>query len=347
MFKQKIFHHLFLVFFLLAAGKSYAASENPRQTLTNAINNGDLLQVQSIIESKKVGIEEVPEKDSKGISPLVEAASNGQFAIIKYLIEKGASVDGPSRTNDTPLMKLIQEGSSKLTCQQLLEITRYLIDSGAKVNRSGEKSYTPLMNACKYTRCLELMEMLMDLGAAINTQASDGNNAFFLSIRNTNIPAFYLLLKRGAKTSLNCKGLSPLGVAAVEGNIIMARLIIDELKADVNEYDEIGGTAVIWSALFEQTSMISFLVEKGADINAKTPCAISVEKPFTDNSWRIPSLSTTYIVFPKNSTPLTFAKWFSSISSSKSMSAVNYIRDIGGIEFQHAELKEETKSWFR
>lgn len=342
MFKQKVFH-LFLVFWLLVAGKSFADAETPRQALTRAIKSGDLLQVQSFIESKKVAIDEVPEKTWKGTTPLVEAAASAQFEIIKYLLEKGASIDGISGNYDTPLMKLIQEGSLKLTCQQLIEMVSFFINSGAKVNRLGEGKYTPLMNACKYTQCTQLVEMLLDLGAKIDAQSSDENTAFLLCIRNTNIPAFRLLLKRGANTSLTCNRSTPLGIAAEEGNIVMARILIDELKADVNEQDEIGSTPMIWAALNRQISMIAFLAEKGADINAKTPCAIQIIKPQDrEDRWPTLSLSRTVVIFPKNSTPLTFAKWSASIS--KSISAVNLICELGGIEFPHAELKEETQS---
>lgn len=335
MYKKRFFWHLFLVFFLLIAEKSYADAEKPRETLTQAIKQGDLPKVQSIIDSKIVGIEEVPERDYKGITPLVEAASCGQFAIIKYLIEKGASVEGLSKQKSTPLTKLIEEGSSKLSCQQLIEIVRFLIDSGADVNSKGENGYTPLMSTCKHTRCIDLMEMLIDLGALIDFQSYDGDTALFLSIRNTNVKAFRLLVKRNANTSINCKGLSPLGVAASEGDIVMARLIIDELKADVNKYDEIGGTPIFWAALFGHSSMISFLAEKGANINAKTLKEIDVEKKPKD---RWITIKKTYVTFPKNCTPLTFAKW------SESTPAINLICDLGGIEFKQFELKEWT-SW--
>ncbi|MGD0665221.1 MAG: ankyrin repeat domain-containing protein [Rhabdochlamydiaceae bacterium] len=327
--------HLFLILSVLIMTPAYTEEKNQRRALTNAIIKGDLRIVQSIMESEKVGIEEVSENDHEGITPLVEAAVHGKIPIIKYLIEKGASVNGLAGKKSTPLTKLIQSGSSKLSCQQLIELTRFFIDSGADINCAGEGGYTPLMNACKYTRCIDLMDMLLAQGALIDVKASDENTAFSLAIRYTNVNAFRFLLNRGADATMDCKGLSPLGVAAAEGNVAMAKLIIEELKADVNKYDSLGGTPIFWAALNGCSAMIAFLVERGADINAKTNQMINVEKQPKSYLSRIKSFAT----FPKNSTPLTFAKWFEMIS------AANLICDLGGIEFEKVDVKEWTATY--
>jgi hypothetical protein len=81
--------------------------------------------------------------------------------------------------------------------------------------------------------------------------------------------------------------------------------------------------------------MIAFLVERGADINAKTNQMINVEKQPKSYLSRIKSFAT----FPKNSTPLTFAKWFEMIS------AANLICDLGGIEFEKVDVKEWTATY--
>ncbi len=339
MFKKQFSWPLFLIFFVLVLGTSYGdeeEKESPRKVLSHAIKKGDLLQVQSLIESKTVGIEELRERDRKGLTPLVEAAGKGQFSIIKYLIEKGASIEGVAGKRSTPLTRLIKKASSKLPSTQLMEIIRYLVDAGVDVNSAGENEYTPLMLACKYTRGVELVEMLLDLGALADVQAADKNTAFLLCIRNTNVKAFRLLLKRGANTSTIFNGVTPLGIAAAEGKIVMAKLIIEEMKADVNKYDPAGGTPIFWAAMFGQESMVSFLAEKGADINARTINPIDVEKQ-PKNNYSL-SLTKTYVTFPKNSTPLTFAKWAGSIST------INLICDLGGIEPEQIELKEWTKS---
>jgi ankyrin repeat protein len=333
MLKKRLSWNLFLLFFVLITSTTYGAEVTPRKKLSEAISKGDLPEVQSLLESKTVGLEEVSEYDYEGITPLVEAAKSIQFQIMKYLLEQGSSVEGLAGKKSTPLTQLIEKGGTKLTCQKLLEMVRFLIDAGADVNTPGKGGYTPLMNACKYTRCQELMEVLLDLGAQIDAKADDQNTAFFLSIRSGNIKAFKSLLKRGASTSMTSNGFSPLGVAALEGQIVMAKLIVEELKADVNKYDTLGATPICWAALAGQDAMILFLTEHGADINAKTKNAIDIEKPDKGLYLR---LGKTYVTFPKNSSPLNFAKWHNYIST------INLISDLGGVEYQELDYKEWT-----
>lgn len=408
MFKKRFSWNLLLIFFVLVGSVIYGAEETPRKKLSQAISKGDLLQVQSLIESKAVGHNDVPEYDYEGVTPLVEAAANAQMPIMKYLLEQGSSIEGLGEKKSTPLTRLIEKAASKLSseqmiemvrflieagadvngpgkdgytplmnackytrhvelmkllldlgaqinakasdkstsltllienagpkwsCEQMIEMVRFFIEAGANINSPGKGGYTPLMNVCKYTRCIQLMELLLDAGAMINDKADDGNTPFILSIRSGSVKAFQFLIERGADTSVSCKGLSPLGVAAFEGHVVMAQLIIDELKADVNKYDDLGGTPVCWAAVSGEASMISFLVEQGADINAKTKNAVDVEKPKPRDFLQ---LGKTYVTFPKNSTALNFANWTGLLPT------INLISDLGGIEFEHFELKETT-----
>jgi ankyrin repeat protein len=337
MLKKRLSWNLLFIFFVLFASATYADGETPRKTLSLAISKGDLPQVQSLIESKAVGIEEVPENNYDGSTPLVEAAESIQFPIMKYLIEQGSSVEGLAGKKSTPLTKLIEKGGIKLSCQQLIEMVRFLIDAGADVTTPGKEGYTPLMNACKYTRCQELMELLLDAGAVIDAKADDENTAFFLSIRSGNVKAFRFLISHKANTSMSCKGFSPLGVAAYTGQVVMAKLIVEELKADVNKYDPLGGTPICWAALAGQDAMILFLAEQGADINAKTKNSLDIERP---QQGYIVRLGKTYVTFPKNSTPLNFAKGQSLFST------INLISDLGGVEYQEFEYNEWTDFGF-
>ena len=81
---------IFLLLFVFLSSITYTAEpQTPRKAFSEALKKGDLSQIQSMIESSAVGIEEIPENDFTGSTPLVEAAGFAQVPIMKYLIEKG------------------------------------------------------------------------------------------------------------------------------------------------------------------------------------------------------------------------------------------------------------------
>ena len=194
------------------------------------------------------------------------------------------------------------------------------------------------MRVCQFTRCTDLINEFISLGARIDVRSSDENTPLILCIRNSNVNGFRLLLKHGANIMLSCKGLSPLGVAASSGNVAMAKILIDELRFDVNAYDPVGGTPIFWAAMNGHDAMVTFLVQMGANINAMTRETIHVEKP---REGFLLTVNKTYYVFPSSSTPLTFAKFF------KHYSTINTIADLGGIAPAHIVVNEEVEPLFR
>lgn len=322
---------IFLVCNLLVIDKSYAEGNHDRKRLSKAIKEGDFDKVKSLIESNKIDIDEP--SDDHG-SPLVEAAYETRLEIMKYLIKKGAFIEGISKDGRTPLTEVIKAGGKKkLANDRLLKRVLFLIDSGADVNFPGEEGYTPLMCACKYTQNIELVQMLIDKGALIDAQAKDEKNPIILALLNGHSKAFRLLLDSGASLFITVKGLTPLGVLAEAGTPEMAKLLIKEVNVDVNEYDRFGVTPIFWAASANNGSMIKFLVKNGADINATNISQTNVKTKNDPNSLII---SWKKVIFPIGCTPLTFAKKFDSTE------AIKIIKELGGQEFQEVEIKEES-----
>lgn len=68
--------------------------------------------------------------------------------------------------------------------------------------------------------------------------------------------------------SKNVNGETALFVAAREGNLEIAQLLISE-DADVNEKDEDGFTPIYWASLRGNTEILKLLISEGADVNSK------------------------------------------------------------------------------
>ena len=93
---------------------------------------------------------------------------------------------------------------------------------------------------------------------------------FFNAIRSGDLDFLKkLLTKKGitVKTK-DINGLTPLTIAASQGNIEIARLLIDN-KADVNSTGGRRNFPVLMFAVTEgQTEMVKFLIDRGVDVNA-------------------------------------------------------------------------------
>ncbi len=140
--------------------------------------------------------------------------------------------------------------------------------------------------------------------------------------------AFRFLVAQGANKKIG--GLSLLGVAVLEGNVDIAKILDDEFGYDVNRYERAGIPVLSLAVLSGENGMITFLVERGADLNAKLRNSVQLKKPSTGTLL----IGKTYFSFPVNSTPLTFAKAYERLSS------INTILELGGTEPAKIEVKE-------
>jgi len=80
-------------------------------------------------------------RNPQKVQPLHAASANGNFALVKQLLENGADVNGQQSNDFTPLHNAAQTGS--------LEMTALFIEYGANVNAASKDGLTPLSFAVK------------------------------------------------------------------------------------------------------------------------------------------------------------------------------------------------------
>jgi ankyrin repeat protein len=151
-------------------------------------------------------------------------------------------------------------GSTALivACQyNMVEIGKYLIEKGADVNIPANSGHTPLMAAC--TRSEELADLLLEKGADASVALPDGTTAFTTAV-----------------------------VGVLNGSI--STKITDELLAGGANVDEsassgdaAGYTCLMMAARNASQDLVEYLVEKGADVNARafdgnTPLSLATKK---------------------------------------------------------------------
>jgi ankyrin repeat protein len=120
-------------------------------------------------------------------NPLCNAAYNGQFESVKWLIEKGANADFSFRkTGENALHYTICKTSE---IEARTEIVKLLVDAGTDINKKTNvgtetlcfmrdaflKGETPLHRAAAYGN-LRIIELLIDAGADPSVKDSNGDS---------------------------------------------------------------------------------------------------------------------------------------------------------------------------
>jgi beta-lactamase regulating signal transducer with metallopeptidase domain len=127
------------------------------QELYEAASSGDYAGVREMVDA---GANANAVIDGDG-SPLIGAARSGNILIAQYLLDHGADANLPVPGDGSPLIVAAQFGR--------LDHVALLIQRGADVNLAVEGDENPLMGAAEGGH-LEVVKFLIDKGADINTR---------------------------------------------------------------------------------------------------------------------------------------------------------------------------------
>jgi ankyrin repeat protein len=259
----------------------FAAGANPNERLDpETDNNGRTLDVP-------------------GDTMLIVAINNGHFALADHLVTKGADPNAAG-TRWAPLHEV------------------------SRARNYEESQYPPPMAKAGEMDSLELAKRLIAHGADVNVQAKTttvrrnigdqnymeliGATPFFLAAKSGDVPYMRLLLGAGADPKIPLTDhTTPLMVAAgigcvpgqwiePERDIFAAvKVLVDELKADVNAVNDTKETAMHGAVCRDADSVIQYLADKGArmtvvDADGQTPLQMAVDglhRPVRVNGPRI------------------------------------------------------------
>jgi ankyrin repeat protein len=211
----------------------------------------------------------------EGDTPLMIAARSGCLDIVRLLIEKGA-VANQTREYDrsTPLIEAV------FNCH--LEVADYLIRSGAPVEIKDYFGDNLLAVAARAGSLAEV-RYLFEKGLEINGRSEAGLTPVFLSLGHTIERRYileYLIEHGGDPSSKSRLGTTPLMQAAYDA-IPWAVEFLIRRGAVVNDMDMNSETALHYacrgipdevgpgSSATESAEAIRFLLDKGANVNAK------------------------------------------------------------------------------
>ncbi|XP_064110413.1 protein fem-1 homolog A-like [Macrobrachium nipponense] len=152
-----------------------------------------------------------------GVRPLWCATVGGQYAVIDYLLSKGANVNGITRFNSTPLRAACIHGH--------LDIAKLLVEHGASTETTDPYSFTCLMLAA-HNRRLEIVKYLLEIGVDVNGKSMDGQSALHVSAEIGHIEIMKVLLDHNGQMDADISGITPLILASFRCHLEMVEYLV-------------------------------------------------------------------------------------------------------------------------
>lgn len=222
-----------------------------------AAGNGYLDLLKILIEHNS----DVNRKAENGCTPLLLAVEMEDIDVIKELLKNNADINLQNDEEVSPL-------TYSIYFQKDISIVKELLENGAKVEYTTQK-YTPLMIASNLEN-IEVMKLLLEYGANVNTKTTDGQSALELAAIKGSKKSIDFLLENGADVnSQNNQGYTPTMIAVGLENIDLLNKLI-KAGADLNAKDKNGVSALMNAILVGNYNIVNKLIKSGADVNAST-----------------------------------------------------------------------------
>lgn len=188
--------------------------------------------------------------DSEWCSPLHIAVLTENLIIVKYLIEKGASVNLCNASRQTPLHFAAKVGNAK--------ITSFLLDNGANINVFDMSDRSPLTLAVLH-EYEDVAKTLIRKGARLNNEETYGLTVLYHAVLNNLYNTTNELLEAGAKI---IQSHYLLHIAIRHNNFEIVKLL-HKGGAILNIRDEHGNTPLMTSCLNNNLLIAKYLLHNG------------------------------------------------------------------------------------
>ncbi|XP_061819055.1 receptor-interacting serine/threonine-protein kinase 4 [Nerophis lumbriciformis] len=202
-------------------------------------------------------------KDEDQYTALHWAAHNGDEAVTRLLLDRGAAInetDGQRRT------------AAHVACQHGHEnVVRVLLSRGADVRVKGKDDWTALHSAAWQGHLGITKLLIKQAGADVNAQTTDGRTPLHLASRRGQYRVARLLIELRADVHVtSCDLDTPLHVAAETGHTSTSRLLLKH-GAEIHGENKRGFTPLHLASQRGHQATVKMLIEEGADPHKLDP----------------------------------------------------------------------------
>ncbi|XP_060942072.1 receptor-interacting serine/threonine-protein kinase 4 [Limanda limanda] len=213
-------------------------------------------------------------KDEDQYTALHWAAQNGDEAITRLLLDRGAAINETDGQGRTPAHVACQHGQEN--------VIRVLLSRGADVQIKGKDNWTSLHLAA-WQGHLGIVKLLVKQAVAeVDGQTTDGRTPLHLASKRGQYRVARILIELGANVHILADwSNTPLHVAAETGHTSTSRLLIKH-KADIHAPNAHGHTPLHLASQQGHLATVKMLIEEGADpyrstSALRTPCHLAAE----------------------------------------------------------------------
>ncbi len=193
---------------------------------------------------------------------LLDAAKQGDAALVASALNDGASVNTRDRFGNTALIYAARSGHIKTT--------RVLIEAGADANQASVSGNTPLFEAAGSGN-IELVQLFLQLGIAPNIVNMKNVSPLANAIFHKRSDIATLLLQRGARPDItDSTGKSSTVYAAANGETAILDRILEMSNEDASSVDvryTHNLTLLMWAAGYGNADTVAMLIGRGAKID--------------------------------------------------------------------------------
>ncbi|KAF5722082.1 hypothetical protein FMUND_3173 [Fusarium mundagurra] len=192
-------------------------------------------------------------------------------SIAHMLLDYGADCNYVNEEGSPPLQIAVESGR--------VDIVQRLLNLGGTVSKVDDEGRTPLHAASNE----DIIRILLEAGANANARDVYGRTPFHKAARKGNVEGMKLLLRSGADmfaltddgdTALHRALMAPLPIRPAQVLEKRIKFLLD-IGLGVNDRGRLGSSPLHKACLLSLTDIAALLIEKGADVNAKSDAGMS------------------------------------------------------------------------
>jgi ankyrin len=210
----------------------------------------DIHKLLRAAEVEILGVDEAASADK-----LTVAIEDGQYSIVRRLLEKGDSkIDQPDDNGQPPLHTAIQE--------ERLDIAELLVEFGATIESVGYHGWHPLHVAASIGS-VPLVNMCLRHGASVHGRTFTKQTPLHKACSSKSVDVVRILLEAGADAeATNHRGMRAIHIACHNNRMDIVELLVREWHVDLSARDSFGHTAADWCDLSGHLDLLRFIREE-------------------------------------------------------------------------------------